>query len=256
MNKFAMSAPSSLLVLAVCCAGAVDFALNAALLQAVASDSQQSPPTNPNPNSTTGSGPAQPDDVLKGPAVPSADVKGERPFIDPKGGRMSKPMIEQRAYFIALDAMNLTEERRAKFDALRAAWVDRLAAFERESAIKRRALEAARKKAAPDQPPSDEFRKSMDEIEQARPKLADLRDALGRELSEDEVKALEKRFQEEMKRIRDEITRRTEAERAQKKREIDAKKAQEQRESERKQEEGKQEEGQQEMGDAPKTLAA
>lgn len=181
------------------------------------------------------SGHARPDDVLKGPTVPPADVKGERPFIDPKAGRLSKPMIEQRAFFIALESMQLAPERRAKFEELRAAWVDRVAAFERESSVKRRALEAARKKAAPNQPPSEEFRKSMDEIEKARPKLHELRETIALELSEEEVQALEKRFQEEMKRIRDEITRRTEAERAQKKRELDAKKAEEEQEKRSKQ---------------------
>jgi len=137
----------------------------------------QSTPTAPAPTA-----PAR-DDLLKGPKVPPLDVQSDRPFVGgakggSKGGtsdRQSRPVLEQRVYFLSIDQMGFDRALVEKIDVARVAFVDRLAAYEKSSAARRKELELARKASPSNQPPSPEFRKAMEELDAARPKLAEVR---------------------------------------------------------------------------------
>ena len=179
----------------------------------------QSTPTAPAPTA-----PAR-DDLLKGPKVPPLDVQSDRPFVGgakggSKGGtsdRQSRPVLEQRVYFLSIDQMGFDRALVEKIDVARVAFVDRLAAYEKSSAARRKELELARKASPSNQPPSPEFRKAMEELDAARPKLAEVRAEVAKLLTAEQAEALEKKYADEMKRVRAELTRRTDEERAKKK---------------------------------------
>lgn len=153
-----------------------------------------------------------PDDVLRGPAVGQDAVKSDKPFVG-KGARASGPQLEQRVFFATLDQMKFDEELQAKVSGLRQDFSAKVAAFEKEAGPKRKALEESRKSAAPDQPPSDEFKKSMQALEAARPKLSDVKTQLATMLTPEQLATFQTNYSAEMKRVRADMTKRTAAER-------------------------------------------
>lgn len=172
--------------------------------------------------------PKSAEDVLRGPKVPEIDVKSNRPFVEgaKDGEKLSKPVLEQRVYFRAIDLMAFEGELKEKVDALRVAFADRVTAYNKVAQTKRAELEAKRKAANPSQPPSEEFKREMNKIEAERPKLAELQSELKSVIGEDKSVELEKKFTEELKRVRAEQTRRTEEERKKKRAELEERKKQ------------------------------
>ena len=153
-----------------------------------------------------------PDDVLRGPAVGQDAVKSDKPFVG-KGARASGPQLEQRVFFATLDQMKFDEALQAKVSGLRQDFSAKVAAFEKEAGPKRKALEESRKSAAPNQPPSDEFKKSMQALEAARPKLSDVKTQLATMLTPEQLATFQTNYSAEMKRVRADMTKRTAAER-------------------------------------------
>ena len=153
-----------------------------------------------------------PDDVLRGPAVGQDAVKSDKPFVG-KGARASGPQLEQRVFFATLDQMKFDEALQAKVSGLRQDFSAKVAAFEKEAGPKRKALEESRKSAAPNQPPSDEFKKSMHALEAARPKLSDVKTQLATMLTPEQLATFQTNYSAEMKRVRADMTKRTAAER-------------------------------------------
>jgi hypothetical protein len=189
------------------------------------------PPAKEAPSSNPASNPDTPkgsDDVLRGPKVPPIDVKSNRPFVEgaKDGEKLSKPVLEQRVYFRAIDLMAFEGETKEKLDALRVAFVDRVAAYNKVAQVKRAELEAARKKADPSQPPSEEFKRAMNKLEAERPKLAELQKEVNALLGDEKAALLDKKFAEELKRVRAEQTKRTDEERKKKRAELEEKKKQ------------------------------
>ena len=152
------------------------------------------------------------DDVLRGPAVGQDAVKSDRPFVG-KGARASGPQLEQRVFFATLDQMKFDEALQAKVSGLRQDFSAKVAAYEKEAGPKRKALEESRKSAAPDQPPSDEVKKSMQALEAARPKLSDVKTQLATMLTPEQLATFQTNYSAEMKRVRADMTKRTAAER-------------------------------------------
>jgi len=161
------------------------------------------------------SAPKAPEDLLRGPKVPELDVKSDRPYVEGSkdGEKLSKPVLEQRVYFRSIDLMGFDAATKEKLDALRVAFVDRLAVFQKDAQKRRTELEAKRKLANPAEPPSEEFKREMNAIEAARPKLTELQAQVDALIGADRARELQRKFTEELKRIRDEQTRRTEEER-------------------------------------------
>jgi len=162
--------------------------------------------------------PKSPDggDILRGPEVPQDALKPDRTrkpaAAQPE--KLSRPALEQQVFNKALGAIPLDEARRRQVDALRDEFVASVAAYEKEADARRKAIfEKRRKSAEPGQPPSQEFRKAMEELEAKRPKLADLKVKLAAVLSKEEMEALRKAYEEGLKRTREEITLREEEER-------------------------------------------
>ena len=153
-----------------------------------------------------------PDDVLRGPAVGQDAVKSDKPFVG-KGARASGPQLEQRVFFATLDQMKFDEALQAKVSGLRQDFSAKVAAYEKEAGPKRKALEESRKSAAPNQPPSDEFKKSMQALEAARPKLSDVKTQLATMLTPEQLATFQTNYSAEMKRVRADMTKRTAAER-------------------------------------------
>lgn len=174
--------------------------------------------------------PAAPEDLLRGPKVPALDVKSDRPYVEgaKDGEKLSKPVLEQRAYFRTIDLLALDAPTKDKVDALRVAFVDRVAEYQKNAQKRRMELEAKRKLANPAEPPSEEFKREMNAIEAARPKLAELQTQVNAAIGADRARELDKKFADELKRIREEQTRRTDEERKRRRAEIEeAKKARE-----------------------------
>ena len=159
--------------------------------------------------------PKSPDggDLLRGPDVPSDALKPDRAGKPSaaQSEKLPKPVLEQRVLFKALGALELDEPKRKQVDALRDEFIASVAAYEKDAEARRKAIFEKRRKAAkPGQPPSEEFKKSMEELEAKRPKLADLKAKLAAVLSAGEMDALRKAYEEELKRAREEMTRREE----------------------------------------------
>jgi len=183
--------------------------------------SKEAPAANPAP-------PKAPEDVLRGPKVPDVDVKSNRPFVEgaKDGEKLSKPVLEQRVYFRAIDLMGFEGETKEKLDGMRSAFVDRVAAYNKVAQAKRAELEAARKRADPTQPPSDEFKREMNKLEAERPKLAELQKEVKVLLGDEKAALLEKKFAEELKRVRAEQTKQTDEARKKKRAELEEQKKQ------------------------------
>ncbi len=152
------------------------------------------------------------DQVLRGPAVGQDGMKSDRPFVG-KGGRATGPQLEQRVFFATLDQMDFNADLQAKVSGLRDDFAAKVAAYEKQAGPKRKALEESRKNAAPNQPPSDEFKKGMQALEAGRPKLLDVKAELTKLLTPEQFDAFKARYDTEMKRVRAEMTKRTAAER-------------------------------------------
>ncbi|MCE2884506.1 MAG: hypothetical protein LW806_06365 [Planctomycetaceae bacterium] len=172
------------------------------------------------------SAPKAPEDLLRGPKVPELDVKSDRPYVEGSkdGEKLSKPVLEQRVYFRAIDLMSFDAATKEKIDALRVAFVDRLAVFQKDAQKRRTELEAKRKLANPAEPPSEEFKREMNAIEAARPKLTELQAQVDALIGADRARDLQRKFTEELKRVRDEQTRRTEEERKRRRAEMEEQK--------------------------------
>lgn len=169
------------------------------------------------------SAPKAPEDLLRGPKVPELDVKSDRPYVEGSkdGEKLSKPVLEQRVYFRSIDLMGFDAATKEKLDALRVAFVDRLAVFQKDAQKRRTELEAKRKLANPAEPPSEEFKREMNAIEAARPKLTELQTQVDTLIGAERARELQRKFTEELKRVRDEQTRRTEEERKRRRAEMD-----------------------------------
>jgi hypothetical protein len=168
--------------------------------------------------------------VLDGPEVPKKGLDSSRPFTGgkppvkdgakdgqrPPAPMGSKPAIEQNAFFAAIDAMAFTGELKESVDAARAEFVARVKAWEETAGAKRKKLFEERKRASSAEPPSEEFKKGMAEIEASRPKLVELQQRVFGMLSEEEGAKLKDAFEAELKRVRDEIARKAEADRKRK----------------------------------------
>jgi hypothetical protein len=186
------------------------------------------PPAKETPAADPSAPPTAPEDVLRGPKVPDVDVKSNRPFVEgaKDGEKLSKPVLEQRVYFRAIDLMGFEGDLKEKVNALRSAFVDRVTAYNKVAQAKRAELEAARKKADPTKPPSEEFKREMNKIEAERPKLAELQKEVKALLGEETGALLDKKFAEELKRVRAEQTRQTEEARKKKRAELEEQKKQ------------------------------
>jgi len=149
------------------------------------------------------------DDILRGPEVPQDALKPDRARKPAVPEKMPKPAIEQQVFFAALESLKLDEPKRAKAAALRDEFIAAVAAYEKEADATRKAIFEKRKKSAePGKPPSEEFKKAMEELEAKRPKVADLKAKLSALLSPEELDALRKAYEEGLKREREERTRR------------------------------------------------
>lgn len=167
--------------------------------------------------------PGQDGGVLDGPEVPKKGLDSKRPFAGgqkdgkrPAAQMGSKPAVEQNAFFAAIDAMGFEGELKTSVEAARADFVERVKQWDASTSEKRKKLFDARKRASPSEPPSEEFKKGMSEIEASRPKLVELEQRVYGMLSEAQGAKLKETYGAELKRVRDEIARQTEAERARK----------------------------------------
>ncbi len=169
-------------------------------------------------------------DILRGPAVPDSALRperGNRPInVTDGSGKFSLPMLEQSVLFVAIDEVRLRGETLVRVNELRSQFVAAVAAWEKDAADQRKALFDKRKNTASGTPPSDEFKKGMDELEAKRPKVAELRAKIDATLTTEERAQLKTNYDAAMKRARDAMTRQAEAERkkkAEQKRADDAK---------------------------------
>ncbi|MEY3143246.1 MAG: hypothetical protein RLY21_1739 [Planctomycetota bacterium] len=171
------------------------------------------------PTDTTSPPPAQKDDVLRGPKVPQKGIDSDRQFTGGKAAQRaaaaggSRPTIEQNAFFAALDSMKFEGELKKSVEDARTEFVERVKEWDKSAGEQRRKLFEERKKAASNEPPSEEFKKKMTQIEASRPKLAELQQRVFGLLTEEQGAKLKEAFDAELKRVRDEIARKTEAER-------------------------------------------
>jgi hypothetical protein len=160
-------------------------------------------------------------DILRGPDVPQDALKPDR-ARKPDGAtaieKVSRPVLEQRVFSIALDKLALDDATRKSVNAMRDEFVASVAAYEKVASVKRKEIFDERKKAptGTGKPPSDEFKKAMEELEAKRPKLASLRAKIETALTKEQNEQLRANFDEAMKRAREEMTRRAEEERKQK----------------------------------------
>lgn len=161
-------------------------------------------------------------DVLRGPKVPQKGIESDRPFTGGKGGKDgqrpaaqmgSKPAIEQGAFFAAVDSMGFEGDLKKSLDEARAEFLERVKQWEATAGEQRKKLFESRKQASPSEPPSEEFKKKMAEIEASRPKLAEFQQRVYGMLSEEQGAKLKDAYDAELKRVRDEIARKAEAER-------------------------------------------
>ena len=165
--------------------------------------------------------PAQPPagggDILRGPEVPADSLKPEkdRKKADAaEAEKVSRPVLEQRVLFAALDGLKLDDAKRAQVKKIQADFNAAVAEWMKTSDAKRKELFDKRKKTPTGDPVSDEFKKGMEEIEAKRPKLASVKDQLTKVLDRSELEQLRTAYAEGLKRAQEELTKRTEAERA------------------------------------------
>lgn len=165
--------------------------------------------------------PAQPPagggDILRGPEVPADSLKPEkdRKKADAaEAEKVSRPVLEQRVLFAALDGLKLDEAKRAKVKKIQSDFEAAVAEWMKTSDAKRKELFEKRKNTPTGDPVSDEFKKGMEAIEAKRPKLASVKDQLTKVLDRSELEQLRAAYGEGLKRAQDELTKRTEAERA------------------------------------------
>lgn len=158
--------------------------------------------------------PAAGEDILRGPEVPAEALKPDRTkkpqAKEQVPQRASRPALEQKVFFDALAKLKLDDAKRAKADAMRDSFAKSVDEWTRESEVKRKELFDKRKQTPTGKAPSEEFRKAVEEIEAKRPKLAELKANLSKELSPDEMKQLKVLYDEGLKRAYDELTVRTE----------------------------------------------
>lgn len=156
-------------------------------------------------------------DILRGPQVPADSLKAEkdRKKVDAAASdKESRPMLEQRVLFAALDGLKLDDAKRAQLKAMRADYESAVSDWVQKSDVKRKQLFEKRKNTPTGKPVSDEFKKGMEEIEASRPKLNDLKVKIAKVLSPEEMEKLRLAYNDGLKRAREELTKRTEAERA------------------------------------------
>jgi hypothetical protein len=156
-------------------------------------------------------------DILRGPEVPADSLKAEkdRKKADAAAAdKQSRPMLEQRVLFAALDGLKLDDAKRAQIKTMRAEFESAVADWMQKSDVKRKELFDKRKNTPTGKPVSDDFKKGMEEIEAARPKLNDLKAKISKILSIEELEQLRVAYNDGLKRAREELTKRTEAERA------------------------------------------
>lgn len=159
------------------------------------------------------------DDVLRGPKVPPQGIESNRQFTGGKGGQRpaasggSRPTIEQNAFYVALDSMKFEGELKKSVDAAREEFIARLQAWDKSASEQRKKLFDERKKAPSNEPPSEDFKKRMAEIETSRPKLGELQQRVFGMLTEEQGVQLKDAFAAELKRVRDEMARKAEEDR-------------------------------------------
>jgi len=165
--------------------------------------------------------PAQPPagggDILRGPEVPADSLKPEkdRKKADAAASdKASRPVLEQRVLFAALDGLKLDDAKRAQVKKIQADFEASVAEWMKTSEVKRQELFEKRKKTPTGEPVSDDFKKGMEEIEAKRPKLASVKEQLTKVLDRSELEQLRTAYGEGLKRAQAELTKRTEAERA------------------------------------------
>ena len=163
--------------------------------------------------------PAQPPagggDILRGPEVPADSLKPEKDRKKTDADeKASRPVLEQRVLFAALDGLKLDDAKRAKVKKIQADFEASVTEWMKASDAKRKELFEKRKKTPTGDPVSDEFKKGMEEIEAKRPKLSSVKDQLTKVLDRSELEQLRTAYAEGLKRAQQELTKRTEAERA------------------------------------------
>ena len=169
--------------------------------------------------------PAQKDDVLRGPKVPPKGIESKRQFTGGQGGQRpaasggSRPTIEQNAFFVALESMKFEGELKDAVEGARAEFLERVKQWEATVGEQRKKLFEQRKNAPSNQPPSEEFKKKMADIEASRPKLGELQQRVFGMLTEEQGAKLKDAFDAELKRVREEMSRKAEEDR--KRREAD-----------------------------------
>lgn len=177
------------------------------------------PPADPATPPAQKEEPQNEDDVLRGPKVPPKGIESNRQFTGGKAGQRpaapggSRPTIEQNAFFVAIDSMKLEGDLKKSVEDARTEFVERVKAWDKSSGEQRRKLFEERKNAPSNEPPSEEFKKKMAAIETSRPKLGELQQRVFGMLSEEQGAKLKDAYAAELKRVRDEISRKTEAER-------------------------------------------
>jgi hypothetical protein len=104
------------------------------------------------------------------------------------------------------DLMQSVEDARTEF-------VERVKAWDKSAGEQRKKLFEERKNAPSNEPPSEDFKKRMAALETSRPKLGELQQRVFGMLTEEQGAKLKDAYAAELKRVRDEISRKTEAER-------------------------------------------
>jgi len=158
-------------------------------------------------------------DVLRGPKVPPKGIESNRQFTGGKAGQRpaapggSRPTIEQNAFFAAIDSMKFEGDLMRSVEDARTEFVERVKAWDKSAGEQRKKLFEERKNAPSNEPPSEDFKKRMAALETSRPKLGELQQRVFGMLTEEQGAKLKDAFAAELKRVRDEISRKTEAER-------------------------------------------
>jgi hypothetical protein len=158
-------------------------------------------------------------DVLRGPKVPPKGIESNRQFTGGKAGQRptapggSRPTIEQNAFFAAIDSMKFEGDLKQSVEDARTEFVERVKAWDKSAGEQRKKLFEERKNAPSNEPPSEEFKKKMAALETSRPKLGELQQRVFGMLTEEQGAKLKDAYAAELKRVRDEISRKTEAER-------------------------------------------
>ena len=169
------------------------------------------------PSKAPATQPAGGGDILRGPDVPAEALKSEKERKQagpPAAEKLPRPMLEQRVLFAALDGLKLDETKRTQVNKIKADFANSVDEWLKSSDVKRKELFDKRKKTPTGEPVSEEFKKGMEEIEAKRPKLSSVKEQLSKVLSTEELEQLRVAYGEGLKRAQQELTKRTEAERA------------------------------------------